>query len=178
MSDDPPVSLKKVKPYLEQAKRFKEADKVVAYHCRLYAMQTAMEIRASIPKEDMGYVLKLMDDLEAEKVALGAFQNPEITVETFAQNLFEKADDADRAGNSTLPVAKDFLAASQILETTAQFGPIPEDVGEKIKYAKWRFVEICKATKERRLPAPPRPLRGDEPEPSQLGRVHVHVNVT
>ena len=37
-----------------------------------------------------------------------------------------------------------------------QFGELPTDVVEKNKYAKWRFVEICKAAKERRAPAPPR----------------------
>jgi len=42
------------------------------------------------------------------------------------------------------------------MEVGKQFGELPEDILEKIKYAKWRFVEICKAIKEKRTPAPPR----------------------
>ena len=160
MADDLPASLKPIKPYLEAAKRFKAADPVVAYHCRLFAMQEAMNMRAKIPKPDMGFVITLMDQLESEKAALGDLSNAAITVENFALTLFERADDADRSGKSTLPVAKDFLVSSQILETCRQFGELSEDLLEKIKYAKWRFVEIFKSTKEKRPPAPP---RGDPP---------------
>ena len=42
------------------------------------------------------------------------------------------------------------------MEACAQFGELPPDLAEKVKYAKWRFVEIAKAVKERRPPAPPR----------------------
>merc|ERR1719261_1166159 len=77
--------------------------------------------------------------------------------EMYAQDLFTKADDADRNGQSTLPTAKVFLAAAQIYEVCEQFGELPTDVVEKNKYAKWRFDEICKAAKERRAPAPPVP---------------------
>merc|ERR1719502_779920 len=108
----------------------------------------------------MGFVLGLMDELEAEKKALGESEAPAVEVENLAQDLFSRADDADRAGQSTLPTAKTFLAAAHIFEVGKQFGEPPADILEKIKYAKWRFVEICKATKERRAPAPP---RGTEP---------------
>lgn len=171
MADDLPASLKPIKPYLEAAKRFKAADPVVAYHCRLFAMQEAMNMRAKIPKPDMGFVITLMDQLESEKAALGDLSNAAITVENFALTLFERADDADRSGKSTLPVAKDFLVSSQILETCRQFGELSEDLLEKIKYAKWRFVEICKATKEKRPPAPPRgdPPMSDTLPPTEAG---------
>merc|ERR1719482_2577335 len=81
-------------------------------------------------------------------------------VENAAQELFEKADDADRSGKYGLQTAKDFLASAQLFEVCKQFGELPSDILEKIKYGKWRFVEICKAAKERRPPAPP---RGAEP---------------
>ena len=42
------------------------------------------------------------------------------------------------------------------MESCQQFGELADDLAEKVKYAKWRFVEIAKAVKERRPPAPPR----------------------
>ena len=77
---------------------FPNCDKplVVAYHCGLYALQEAMKLRAQLPKEDMGFVIGLMDKLEAEKGTIGEMDNPAIIVENFAQDLFQRADDADR----------------------------------------------------------------------------------
>jgi len=157
-----PASLKPIKAYLDQAKA-RAADPVIAYHCRLYALQEAMAMRANIPKVDMGFILGLMDQCETDKQKLGDLDDAGVLCENYAQALFQKADDADRAGQSTLPVAKDFLAAAQVMEVCKQFGDLPEDLLEKIKYGKWRFVEICKATKERRPPAPP---RGVDPPPA------------
>ena len=157
-----PASLKPIKAYIEQAKA-RAADPMIAYHCKLYALQEAMAMRASVPKADMGYILNLMDTLETEKAALGDLDDAGVLCENYAQELFQKADDADRDGKSSLPVAKDFLAAAQIFEVCKQFGELPPDILEKIKYGKWRFVEICKATKEKRPPAPPRGLENQGP---------------
>ena len=157
-----PASLKPIKAYIEQAKA-RAADPMIAYHCKLYALQEAMAMRASVPKADMGYILNLMDTLETEKAALGDLDDANVLCENYAQELFQKADDADRDGKSSLPVAKDFLAAAQIFEVCKQFGELPPDILEKIKYGKWRFVEICKATKEKRPPAPPRGLENQGP---------------
>ena len=51
-----PISLKTIKPYLERANELQSKDPVVAYHCRLYALQVAMRIRAILPEEDVGFV--------------------------------------------------------------------------------------------------------------------------
>ena len=55
-----PASLKAIKPYLERATELQDKDPVVAYHCRLYALQEAMRLRANLPKEDMGFVMTLI----------------------------------------------------------------------------------------------------------------------
>jgi vacuolar protein sorting-associated protein VTA1 len=167
MSDaQPPPSLKHIKKYLDEAKARQTQDPLVSYHLRLYALQEAMEVRSKIPKEDMTYILLLMDAAEAEKKQLGAAAEQaeadrQAHVENFALELFEKADDLDRNGQSTLATAKVFNSAYHVMEACKQFGgELPEDMREKIKYAKWRVVEIAKATKERRPPAPPRGLEG------------------
>ena len=132
-----PASLKPIKSYLEQGKA-RAANPVVAYHCRLFALQEAMALRSKIPKADMGFIMSLMDDLEKEKTALGEPDSPAIQVELFAQDVFERADNADRSGHSTLPTAKEFLSAATLMEVGKQFGELPDDIVEKIKYAKWR----------------------------------------
>ena len=71
MGTDVPASLKAIKPFIEQASNIHPRDPLVAYHVRLYALQQAMEMRAQLPKPDMGYVIGLMDQLEKEKAALG-----------------------------------------------------------------------------------------------------------
>lgn len=151
----PPASLKAIKPYLDRGSEIKARDPIVAYHCRLYALQEAMRLRSTVPKEDMVYVLGLMDDLEKEKAGLGDLDDAAAVVENFGQELFLKADDADRAGKSDMRTGKAFLAACHVLEACKQFGELPLDLEEKIKYAKVRFVKIAKATKEGRPVTPP-----------------------
>ena len=141
-----PISLKAIKPYLERANELQSKDPVIAYHCRLYALQEAMRIRAILPEEDVGFVMGLMDTLEKQKSELGELDNPSVLVENFAQDLFQRADDADRAGQNDIRTGKAFLVASQLIEVCKQFEELPADLAEKSKYAKWRFVEIAKAT--------------------------------
>ena len=162
MSGDLPASLKPIKAYLDQAKA-RASEPVIAYHCRLYALQEAMAMRAKLPKADMGFLLALMDECEQEKLRIGEHDDAGVECENFAQDLFLKADDADRAGRPNLTCAKNFLASAQLMEVCRQFGELPADLEEKIKYAKWRFVEICKAAKENRAPPPPRGLEPSEP---------------
>ncbi len=151
-----PASLKSIKAFLDRADELKTVEPMVAYHLRLYALQEAMRLRASLPTQDQAYIITLMDELERQKASLGPFDDAEVLVENYGQSIFTRADDADRAGDSSLRTAKCFLAASNVLEACKQFGELPVDLGEKIKYAKWRFVEIAKAIKEKREPEPPR----------------------
>lgn len=163
---DLPPSLKSIKAYLEQGK-LRASDPVVSYSCNLFALQEAMAIRSKLPKGDMGFIMSLMDHVESQKKTLGDLDQGtmQVQVENTAGELFQKADDADRGGNHGLQVAKDFLAAANIFEVCKQFmegGDLPEDMAEKCKYGKWRFVELCKAAKERRPPAPPRGMEDGE----------------
>ena len=77
---DTPASLKPIKPYLERGQELKARDPVVAYHCRLFALQEGMAMRAKVPKSDMGFILGLMDELEKEKASLGDTDDPQVQV--------------------------------------------------------------------------------------------------
>ena len=138
----------------------------MAYYCRLFALQEALALRSAgkTTSADMGFIMGLMDEAEAEKKTLGAQlddSSDAMHVENFGQELFQKADDQDRAGQSTLQVAKVYNAAYVVMETCKQFGELPSDLAEKIKYAKARAVEIGLAIKQNRPPAPP-PRTEDE----------------
>jgi len=171
---DLPPSLKSIKAYIEQGK-LRASDPIVSYYCNLYALQEAMAMRSKIPKSDMAFILALMDHVEAQKQTLGDSDaaSMQVQVENTAAELFQNADDADRGGNHGLQVAKDFLAAANIFEVCKQFmgdDGLPEDMAEKSKYGKWRFVELCKAAKERRAPAPPRGMDEGEAADSSSAR--------
>jgi hypothetical protein len=75
-----------------------------------------MRLRSTLPKGDMGFILGLMDELEADKATLGDLDDAGVQLENFGQELFLRADDADRAGQSDLRTGKAFLAAAQVRE--------------------------------------------------------------
>lgn len=57
-----------------------------------------------------------------------------------------------------------FLVASQFLEVTRTFGDLPEEIEERIKYAKWKAADIVKAINEGKQPQAGPPRRGSEGE--------------
>lgn len=60
----PPEALKQLKPYLTLATQLDQRDeKIVAYYCRLYSVQTGMQINRSLP-ECKKFLAHLMDILE------------------------------------------------------------------------------------------------------------------
>ena len=162
MAAAPPQSLRgKIVAYLNQAKERSDAgEALIAYYCKVHALSEAMAVRSQIPKADMGYVIGLMDQVEAEKKRVGNLDDAQMLIELKANELFDRADTADRASPTVpkLQTAKDFYAAATLLEVCKEFGELPDDLSEKVKYGKWRYIEICKAAKEKRAPEPPRGL--------------------
>lgn len=166
-----PPALKPIATYLQRAKEIAPKDAIVAYYTRLYAMQLALDLRSKMAKEDMPVLFELMDAMEGEKqkTDLAAVEVPSVHVENFAQDLFIRADELDRQGTSDMRVARAFYAASVVIDVCRQFGELPADLQEKHKYARWRFVEISKASKEGRPPAPPPDVSGDDLFGGQAG---------
>ncbi|KAJ1564508.1 hypothetical protein HK405_014675, partial [Cladochytrium tenue] len=140
-----------------------------------YAAKLAID-RNSENKQCKIFLMRLLDQLEQEKASFA--DNEAITndlvgyahVENFALKIFSNADNQDRAGAATNKTAKTFLAASIFLEVLKVFGPVEDSIQEKIKYARFKAVDIIKALKEGRKPTPG-PVAGEEDdqpaEPSQ-----------
>nr|KAF6509040.1 vesicle trafficking 1 [Rousettus aegyptiacus] len=98
-----PPQFKSIQHHLRTAQEHDKRDPVVAYYCRLYAMQTGMKIDSKTP-ECRKFLSKLMDQLETLKKQLG--DNEAITqeivgsahLENYALKMFLYADNEDRAG--------------------------------------------------------------------------------
>ncbi|KAI4340033.1 hypothetical protein MLD38_024909 [Melastoma candidum] len=183
-SDQEPA--KALLPYLQRADELQKHEPIVAYYCRLYAMDRGLKIPASNRTKTTNSLLNsLIKQLEKDKKSLNLGPEDNLYLEGFALNLFGKADKQDRAGRADLNTAKTFYAASIFFEVLNQFGPVRPDLEQKRKYAAWKAVDIRKALKEGRQPIPGPPLDDEDlflpstspsgsygVDPSEAGSVH------
>jgi hypothetical protein len=125
------------KPLTAYIRRAEELDRdvsnpnstVVAYHCRLYAINKGMKLNPS--KESQDFLLSLMDAAELSKK-----NNPSVSVngkeicENYAIGVFSNSDDEDRSAGSTMATAKGFYAAAAFFDILEQFGELEPYVSE------------------------------------------------
>ncbi|KAF9612303.1 hypothetical protein IFM89_038873 [Coptis chinensis] len=146
---------KQLLPYLQRADELQKHELLVAYYCRLYAMERGLRIpQKDRTKTTSSILVSLMNQLEKDKKSLKLGPEDNLYVEGFASNVFAKADKQDRAGRADLNTAKAFYAASIFFEILNQFGELQPDLEQKQKYAVWKAAEIRKALKEGRKPVP------------------------
>ncbi|KAJ2816367.1 hypothetical protein GGI24_005743 [Coemansia furcata] len=161
-----PDYIKLVEPYIQRAQETKAVDPVVSYFCKYYAARLAITSNSSNDRDT--YLAQLLDQLEAEKQSIGDHESMRddtaaaAHVTSFALRVFARADTEDREGRASKVTAKTFIVASQFLQVLASFGEVPPDVAEKIKYAKWRAMEILKAAREGRAPVAPAGPKSDD----------------
>ncbi|KAH1062743.1 hypothetical protein GYH30_005613 [Glycine max] len=149
-------------PYLQRADELQKHEPLVAYYCRLYAMERGLKIpQSERTKTTNALLVSLMKQLEKDKKSIQLGPEDNLYLEGFALNVFGKADKQDRAGRADLTTAKTFYAASIFFEILNQFGAVQPDLEQKQKYAVWKAAEIRKALKEGRKPTAG-PPDGDE----------------
>ncbi|XP_042492719.1 protein HOMOLOG OF MAMMALIAN LYST-INTERACTING PROTEIN 5-like [Macadamia integrifolia] len=159
-SENEPAKL--LLPYLQRADELQKHELLVAYYCRLYAMERGLRIpQKDRTKTTNAILVSLMNQLEKDKKSLKLGPDDNLYVEGFASSVFGKADKQDRAGRADLNTAKTFYAASIFYEILNQFGELQPDLEQKQKYAAWKAVDIRKALKEGRRPEPG-PPGGDQ----------------
>ncbi|KAL0914789.1 hypothetical protein M5K25_015168 [Dendrobium thyrsiflorum] len=159
-SDAEPAKL--LLPFLQRADELQKHEPLIAYYCRLYAMDRGLKIpQKERTKTTSSLLISLMNQLEKDKKSLKLGPEDNLYVEGFASNVFAKADKQDRAGRADLNTAKTFYAASIFFEVLTQFGELAQDIEQKLKYAVWKAADIRKALKEGRKPEPG-PPGGDE----------------
>ncbi|KAL3685758.1 hypothetical protein R1sor_003780 [Riccia sorocarpa] len=149
-------------PYLQRADELQKHEPLVAYYCRLYAMERGLKIPAKERGKIInGLLVSLMSQLEKDKKVIKLGPEDNLYLEGFASSVFAKADKQDRAGRADLNTAKTFYAASIFFEVLHQFGEIDPELEQKQKYAVWKAADIRKALSEGRKPTPG-PPGGDE----------------
>ncbi|RAL37780.1 unnamed protein product [Cuscuta campestris] len=154
-------------PYLQRADELQKHEPLVAYYCRLYAMERGLRIpQSDRTKTTNSLLVSLINQLEKDKKSLQLGPDDHLHVEGFALNVFSKADKQDRTGRADLNTAKTFYAASIFFEILNQFGEIQPDLEQKQKYAAWKAADIRKALKEGRKPVPGPP--GGEKDSSDM----------
>ncbi|KAM3209538.1 hypothetical protein ACQJBY_063924 [Aegilops geniculata] len=140
-------------PYLQRADELQKHEPLVAYYCRLYAMEKGLVIpQKERTKMTNSILVSLINQLEKDKKSLTLGPDDHLHLEGFASSVFAKADKQDRAGRADINTAKTFYAASIFFEILSQFGELQPDLEQKQKYAIWKAAEIRKALKEGRKP--------------------------
>ncbi|XP_042671856.1 vacuolar protein sorting-associated protein VTA1 homolog [Centrocercus urophasianus] len=154
-----PPQFKSIQHHLRTAQELDKREPVVAYYCRLYAMQTGMKIDSKTP-ECRKFLSKLMDQLEAMKKQFG--DNEAITqeivgsahVENYALKMFLYADNEDRAGQFHKNMIKSFYTASLLIDVLTVFGELSEENVQHRKYARWKAAYIHNCLKNGETPQP------------------------
>ncbi|XP_051909334.1 vacuolar protein sorting-associated protein VTA1 homolog [Hippocampus zosterae] len=152
-----PAQLKAVQHHLRTAQEHEKRDPVVAYYCRLYAMQTGMKLDSKTP-ECRKFLVKLMDQLESMKTELS--DNDSITqevvgnahIENYALKMFLYADNEDRAGRFHKNMIKSFYTASLLLDVLSVFGELSDENMQHRKYARWKAAYIHNCLKSGETP--------------------------
>ncbi|XP_051133538.1 protein HOMOLOG OF MAMMALIAN LYST-INTERACTING PROTEIN 5-like [Andrographis paniculata] len=165
-------------PFLQRADELQKHEPLVAYYCRLYAMERGLKIpQQDRTKTTNSLLVSLMGQLEKDKKSLKLSPDDYLYVEGFASNVFAKADKQDRAGRADLNTAKTYYAASLIFEILNQFGPLQPELEQKQKYAAWKAADIRKALKEGKKPVPGPPGGDDDASITSSGEYDLNPTI-
>ncbi|KAM8809680.1 vacuolar protein sorting-associated protein VTA1 homolog isoform 2-T2 [Eudromia elegans] len=181
-----PPQFKSIQHHLRTAQELDKREPVVAYYCRLYAMQTGMKIDSKTP-ECRKFLSKLMDQLEAMKKQFG--DNEAITqeivgsahVENYALKMFLYADNEDRAGQFHKNMIKSFYTASLLIDVLTVFGELSDENVQHRKYARWKAAYIHNCLKNGETPQPgPIGMEGEafDAEREEAGSSSLHSGTT
>ncbi|KAG5876085.1 hypothetical protein JTB14_028857 [Gonioctena quinquepunctata] len=160
-----PAEVKPLAHLLKLAEEHDERNVVVAYWARMSACLLALSIVPGKKTPETAELIRaLLDWLEKTKKVNS--DNEGITSDTIAQSLIEEyalqlfqfADQQDQAQIFNKNTIKTFYTSGMLMDVLDQFGPIPDDIREKRKYAKWKaaYIHNCLKAGERPLPGPPR----------------------
>ncbi|CAN8018246.1 unnamed protein product [Ixodes persulcatus] len=164
----PPVPdrLKAVAPYVKIAAEHDARDPVIAYWCRLYALQNGMKVDRS-SSDCRVFLMAYMDWLEKEKSlrkddeAISSDVVAQAHIENRALKLFLWADGEDRAARFNKNVVKAFYTAGFLFDILTTFGELTEEITNHRKYARWKAAYIHRCLKNGEQPIPG-PLKGDD----------------
>ncbi|XP_060947504.1 vacuolar protein sorting-associated protein VTA1 homolog isoform X2 [Limanda limanda] len=163
-----PVQLRSIQHHLRTATEHEARDPVVAYYCRLYAMQSGMKLDSKTP-ECRKFLIKLMDQLESMKKEMSDHDSitQEVVgnahIENYALKMFMYADNEDRGARFHKNMIKSFYTSSLLLDVLSVFGELSEENIQHRKYARWKATYIHNCLKSGETPqSGPIAMEGDE----------------
>lgn len=136
MAAEIPPSLKLITSALRRAEELdKDANpeaRIVAYYCRYYCVSKGSKL-CSVPPipAETKFLIDEMGKLEKFKATSGEAMSQErglSVCKAYADGVFQKADDEDRAGAADKATAKLFYAAGTFYDILEQFGDLPNEV--------------------------------------------------
>ncbi|KAJ0180039.1 hypothetical protein K1T71_004630 [Dendrolimus kikuchii] len=169
-----PPSLKPIQHYLKTASEHDTRDPVVAYWCRLHALQVGLKLTSKKTAEETKLLVGLMDWLEQTKKtqkdneAISNEVAAQAHLENYALKLFLFADKQDREQNYGKNVVKAFYTAGMIYDVLSTFGELTDEAVQNRKYAKWKAAYIHNCLKNGETPVPG-PLQSEDEETNEDG---------
>lgn len=163
-----PPSLKPIQHYLKTAAEHETRDPVVAYWCRLHALQMGLKLTTKKTPEETKLLIGLMDWLETtkktnkENEAISNEVVAQAHLENYALKLFMFADKQDREQNFGKNVVKAFYTAGMIYDVLTTFGELTDEATQNRKYAKYKAAYIHTCLKNGETPVPGPPVQSDE----------------
>ncbi|XP_061709778.1 vacuolar protein sorting-associated protein VTA1 homolog [Cydia pomonella] len=168
-----PPSLKSIQHYLKVATEHESRDPVIAYWCRLHALQVGLKATTKKTPEETKVLMALMDWLEEAKKSMKdneAISNEvagQAHLENYALRLFLFADKADREQNYGKNMVKAFYTAGMIYDVLTTFGDLTDEAAQNRKYAKWKAAYIHNCLKNGETPVPGPIQEGEQNEDSE-----------
>lgn len=154
-----PESVKFVQGTLARGKELEKRDPVMAYYCKLHAVQQILGQNLHQTSSEVAeFSSGLLDEVEQFKnealadekyqTIINDEQTAQVYVENFALKVFAKADNEVRGQRASKATPTTFLAAAVFLDALRVFqSPLEPHIQDKIKYAKFHAARILKAFK-------------------------------
>ena len=123
-----------VKPYLTYAAQMRTSVPIMAYNCKLYAVQNGMALLGkhdpAAAADAKAYLMGELADLEAMKSAMGEVdkEHMAMAVDNFVLSVFASVDKEERTCEKiTKKNAVDFNRAGHFINVLSVFGPLSEE---------------------------------------------------
>ncbi|XP_060518743.1 vacuolar protein sorting-associated protein VTA1 homolog [Cylas formicarius] len=158
-----PTEIKPVAHLMKLAEEHESRNIVVAYWARMAACRMALEMTpGKRSPQTTALINEILNWLEQVKVAnkdndgIRSETAAQAIIEDYTLNLFNYADQQDRAEIYNKNTVKSFYTAGILFDVLQQFGP-SDDLSEKRKYAKWKaaYIHNCLKCGEAPIPGPP-----------------------
>jgi hypothetical protein len=124
---------------------FSEDKKVIAFYCRMYALDLMIPLVSvkDAPDDAKVFVYKLMERLEGQKDEITVSKDTaKMYIIEMGKKLFEIANQQLKEGTANKLTAKTFLHAAHYYEVVSHFGALDEAMKNDITYARTKGTEI------------------------------------